>query len=280
MQGLITEPNALHLVPFRTAGMSLPLYCFPGAGGEIGVFAEMASLMPDDQPIYAIDLHRFCETHNYFTIEQLAEFYLALLRKNQQKGPYYLCGFSFGGAVAYEIATLLANDGEDIGLLALIDATNPAFVSNLPPAKATEFRKTYLIDRLGKYGRNLLNGNVRTFAMDALAFLGPKLGTIPWWLIRQTFRVANRPLPPLLQNNQPTFRAALRNYVPKPYSKRLVVFRSEARGPEYDIDPTLGWSTCAIGGIDVHVVQGDHVNLMVKPQFLVNKLKAYLNHTP
>jgi thioesterase domain-containing protein len=55
--------------------------------------------------------------------------------------------------VAYEIAMRLIDEGESAGLVALLDTPNPALISNLSVSDSAQFRKTYLIDRLKKYGR-------------------------------------------------------------------------------------------------------------------------------
>jgi thioesterase domain-containing protein len=240
----------------------------------------MVSILPEGCSVYAIDISKFFDANTSFAIEPLAALCLRLIRKNQEHGPYYFCGYSLGGVVAYEAATRLANEGEEIRLLALFDTPNPAFISKLSAAAAMQSRKRYLSDRLKKYGRNLRLGNFGGFTGDALGFLNSRVGEFPWLMVRATFRLLNRPMPPILRNNDPMFSAALRAYIPKPYGKRLMLFCSESAGPEYDIDSTLGWGSYVIGGIDVYVVPGGHVSMMARPQFLVDKLAANLDDCP
>src|SRR5262249_3034906 len=47
--------------------------------------------------------------------------YLKEIKARQPDGPYYLCGYSFGGLVAFEMARRLRESGDDIGLLGLFD---------------------------------------------------------------------------------------------------------------------------------------------------------------
>src|SRR5882757_6073432 len=272
------EPDESHLMPFRTSGERPPLYCFPGAGGNGGVFRGMAAAMREDQPVYGIDMDKLYEARSNFKIEELAEFYLQVIRANRRHGPYNLCGYSFGGIVAYEIARLLVNEGEDVGLLAMLDAPNPAMLAGLPAAASAQFRNVYLTDRLRKYGRNLLAGNIGTVASDAAAFVIPRMTGFAWPVIRAVFRVTKRPTPLGLRVRDPAFLAAWHSYIPKPYPGKLVVFRGD-RGPEYDVDLTLGWgSLCTIGGVDVVIIPGGHVDMMTMPYLgdLVDKLTTYL----
>lgn len=56
------------------------------------------------------------------SITLLADRLLPALRKRQPQGPYLLAGWSFGGLLAYEIATRLVDDGEVVEYLGLIDS--------------------------------------------------------------------------------------------------------------------------------------------------------------
>jgi len=78
---------------------------------------------------------------------------------------------------------------------------------------------------------------------------------------------------------QDGFLKAWNSYNPKPYLKGLVCFRVEERGAEHDRDPSMGWDACAMGGVQVHVVPGSHVDMMQMPSVSViaDKLAAYLD---
>src|ERR1700722_6596575 len=140
-----------HIVPLRTAGAGSPLFCFPGGGGSVDKFRGMATVLPEGQPVYAIDMEWLSHVEQEFTIEQLAPFYLNIIRKIQRSGPYYFCGYSFGALVAYEMAMRLIDEGDCADLVAMLDSPNPAMLSNLSGTDAVQFRKTYLTDRLKKY---------------------------------------------------------------------------------------------------------------------------------
>lgn len=59
------------------------------------------------------------------SVEKLALEYLALIRGVQPHGPYFLGGFSIGGALAYEVAQRLREVGESVGLVILLDTMLP-----------------------------------------------------------------------------------------------------------------------------------------------------------
>jgi thioesterase domain-containing protein len=268
-----------HVVEFRTAGSGSPLFCFPGSGGNAHIFKEMAAALPEGQPVYAIDMEWLCDAEEEFTVEQLAAFCLDQIRDIQKFGPYYLCGYSFGGLVAYEIATRLIDEGDSAGLVALLDAPNPALLSNLSEADSVQFRKTYLIDRLKKYASRLARGDIEAFMSSGLAFLTSRAGPFCMPIIKAAFRMMNKRLPGTLRSNDPGFLKAWNSYVPKQYHDTVVCFRVQDRGPEHDRDPSMGWETCAVGGTQVYVVPGRHVDMMSAPSvsIVADKLAAYLD---
>ena len=96
LAGKVTpDIDLLELRELRTSGGRFPLYCFPGAGGEVRAFEQMASMLPKDWPVCAIDCVRFFNAYESFSIEQLANLSVEIVRKNQARGPYHFCGYSW-----------------------------------------------------------------------------------------------------------------------------------------------------------------------------------------
>lgn len=58
----------------------------------------------------------------YDSFFSMAKAYLTAIKTIQPHGPYYLVGYSFGGSLLYEIAGMLRQEHEEIGLLALIES--------------------------------------------------------------------------------------------------------------------------------------------------------------
>jgi thioesterase domain-containing protein len=271
-----------HIVKLRTAGRGSPLFCFPGSGGNVNIFREMVAALPEGQPVYAIDMEWLCDVGQDFKVEQVAVVCLDQIKAVQKSGPYYLCGYSFGGLVAYEIAARLTDDGDGAGLVALLDAPNPALLSNLSEADSAQFRKTYLVDRLKKYGFRLMHGDIRAFVSNGLAFFTSRTGQFFMPMIKAAFQMMHRPLPAVLRSNDPGFLRAWSSYGPRQSHNSVVCFRVEDRGPEHDRDPSMGWQNCALGGVQVHVVPGGHVDMMRghSVSVIADNLSAYLDYGP
>ncbi|WP_337661786.1 non-ribosomal peptide synthetase [Actinoalloteichus sp. AHMU CJ021] len=111
------------LLPLRTRGSRPPLFCVHPAGGMSWCYAGLQNTLDGDQPIYGLQARGIGEPGALpGSIEEMADDYLAQIRTVRPHGPYHLLGWSFGGVVAHAIATRLQADGEEVGLLALLDS--------------------------------------------------------------------------------------------------------------------------------------------------------------
>ena len=54
-------------------------------------------------------------------VRELAVHYLSLIKGEQPHGPYFVGGYSYGGLVAYEIASLLTEQKQRVEFVAMID---------------------------------------------------------------------------------------------------------------------------------------------------------------
>src|ERR1700722_2312540 len=148
MQFCDEKEKYFEVVPLKESGGQAPLFCLPGAGGEVSIFREMASLMKDNESVYAINMRKFFDADCKFTVERLADLCLSVIKNTQTRGPYHFCGYSFGALVAYEVANRLKRDGESVRVVAMIDTGNPAFGDKLSAAETSQVRKTYFSNRI------------------------------------------------------------------------------------------------------------------------------------
>jgi thioesterase domain-containing protein len=266
------EPEPSHLVPLRKWGARAPFFCIGGADD----FKEMAAVLNDDQPVYAGGMPDSDDPDRLLAVEESAAIYLRDIREIQERGPYFLGGYSFGGYVAYEIALRLQHSGEDVRLLALFDTVHPNFHSNLSGIERARFRIMYFFDRLKKYVFNLLRGKLTVIRADLAQFVRPKVEQFAHLAMSAMARIANRQMPKPMASHIRV--AATRAYIPGIYAKRLVLFRVQHRGAEFDADLFLGWKVCTTGEIDVQIVPGDHETFFKAPnvEVMVEKLNLYL----
>lgn len=276
------KPNSAQadgwLVALRPAGVLPPLFCVCAGGGDVFDYRDLALALPDEQPVYVFGVPPLEACEGFPSVQRLAAIYVTEARKRQQRGPYRLCGHSFGGLVVYEMAALLASEGEAVGLVALIDTLQPAFKRNMSRKERARFQLSYAADRITKYVRNLASGRIDQVARDGFDYVRHRCKHMVWKLARAVHDRLGEPLPGALRSDEMILVAAWRRYEPGNYTGRLVLLNAADRAPEYGGDGTLGWGKCSTGAIDIHVLPGDHYSIMHPPyvQALVERIKPYL----
>ncbi|MFD4320173.1 amino acid adenylation domain-containing protein, partial [Streptomyces sp. NPDC058548] len=100
-----------------------PLFCVHAVSGVSWGYAGLLPHLDQDRPVVALQARRLGGPHDApSSIEEMADDYLAEIRRIQPHGPYHLLGWSFGGLVAHAVAARLEAAGEDVALLALLDS--------------------------------------------------------------------------------------------------------------------------------------------------------------
>ena len=267
-------PNSI--VPLNAGGNEPPLFCFHGGGGHLLAYREMAHALEEEQPVFGVRAPDLDGAQRFLTVGQLADGYLQDIIQVQRTGPYNLCGMSFGGLLAYEVAVRLVERGEFVGVLAIFDTINPAYYRRLPAFKSARFLVDTAIVRLEKYVRDLARGDLGAIAGYIRDFFARRFESARWKLVRVVARAAGRQMPKAVRDNVRLFEAVGDAYTPPDFPGRLTLFRAAERTAEYRHDFALGWDTVAKKGVDVVVIDGDHLTIMEPPN--VNSLAAHLTH--
>ncbi|CAB3989462.1 Phthiocerol synthesis polyketide synthase type I [Paramuricea clavata] len=91
------------------------------------------------------------EKSDYGTVFTLAQRYVDFIQKIQPRGPYYLAGYSFGGTVAYEMASELKREyNETVAMVFMVD-TLPWFPKAL--TNCTEYHRKCGEEKLKSMGK-------------------------------------------------------------------------------------------------------------------------------
>ncbi len=105
-------------------GTGQPLYCFNSQLFDVHQFRDLAQEWKHG-PVYALTLP-IEEDDRIDSIPALAERYARAIQAHQPEGPYVLCGHSFGGLVAYELARQFEAMGAEVRLT-ILDMVAPAY---------------------------------------------------------------------------------------------------------------------------------------------------------
>ncbi|MET9734807.1 amino acid adenylation domain-containing protein [Streptomyces sp. NPDC006458] len=116
--------SALDVVlPLRATGTRTPLFVFHPAGGISWCYSGLLARLGPDQPVHGLQARGLrADEPLPATMDEMAADYVARLREVQPHGPYRLLGWSVGGVIAHTVAVHLREAGQDVELLALMDA--------------------------------------------------------------------------------------------------------------------------------------------------------------
>jgi acyl-coenzyme A synthetase/AMP-(fatty) acid ligase/thioesterase domain-containing protein/acyl carrier protein len=117
-------PGSTPLVTLKAGDGLPPLFFIHGVGGNVVEILPAARRVTYPGAVIGIRARGVVRGEAPHTsIEAMAADYLRAIRERQPNGPYYLCGYSSGGLVAFEIARRLSESDEAVGLVGLFDTT-------------------------------------------------------------------------------------------------------------------------------------------------------------
>ena len=258
------------LVAIQPGGSKPPLFCVHAHGGDVLFYRDLATYLGADQPFYALQAQGLDGTRpRHTSIPEMARHYVQEIRTLQLAGPYFLGGFCMGARIAFEMAQQLQAQGQDVALLALLDAYAPGFRSTLPPRFAQPYEVMLRLQRLWHHLWNLtlLDAHKRRayIATRAQGMQAQVVQRLRRKLQRVTFlsTLTERP------GNGPGIafpRAIHRSYMPQVFAGRITVFRPTWLPLGRAYDPTMGWSNLAAGGVEIYAVPGYHNALVFEPR--------------
>ncbi|MEO3755175.1 amino acid adenylation domain-containing protein [Streptomyces sp. B6B3] len=114
------------LIPLRPAGDRAPLFCFHHSTGLSWGYSALLPHLPPDQPVYGLQARGLAGPEFLPDgIPAMAADYADRIGELRATGPHHLLGWSLGGVLAHAVATELQGRGQEVGLLALLDAFPP-----------------------------------------------------------------------------------------------------------------------------------------------------------
>ncbi len=243
-------------VQVRSGDNRPPLLCFPGVDGTGLGFEYLCASVDPQRTAFAFPYPGiFRNEEPLRDVVSLAQRALSALRSVQSGPPYFLCGYSFGGLVAYETARQLAAGGQEVAFLALIDTAGPQ-----------RRRPRPLVQRLLVHVQRLRTSS------DPHAYLKQRGQSL-----RQRFGqnrggavpVEASIMTPALDPVRHACIEAARAYRPAPYAGRVTLFRAPLDFDEafWRPQPHLGWEGMDLGGIDVIDIPVPHAEIL-HPQHL------------
>ncbi|MER5939054.1 amino acid adenylation domain-containing protein [Streptomyces sp. NPDC001928] len=240
------------LLALRREGDLPPLFCLHPGFGLGWAYAALLPHLAPGRPVYALQtpvLHGGQLPH---TLGELAEEYVPRIRAVRPHGPYLLLGRSFGGPFAHELAVRLRAAGEEVALVAVVDAMpKPPEVARVPldPAVVEQAALSSLL-------RNALPG----------APAGP--GPLDRAEVVARLHAHSALLADLGERRLGALAGAMERYIemarawrPSPYDGRVTLFSATRASEATTEEKRAAWQGCA-AGVDVHELDCEHSDVL------------------
>ena len=249
------------IVAIQPFGSRSPAFAIPGVGGSVLGYEALARLLGPDQPFYGLQSRGLDGSEQPLTrIEDIASTFLREVREVQADGPYYLVGACMGGTVAFEMAQQLRAAGQEVGLLALLDAWRPPSASTrrLWRDARTPAVVEFIAGRLRLYLKTL----ARLRRPDLLHYLLGRLKVLTDVVV-QPDRLRGVRYELYLQAVARANLLAFQKYEPRVYPGPVVLFCAEGRKVATGADLSIAWRDLITGELEVYSTLGDDSGLML-----------------
>jgi amino acid adenylation domain-containing protein len=277
---LLEEKGNASLVSLGPGQSQTPVFCFPYIGGFRGdllTFARLGPLIGPDYSFYGLQargMDGLAQPHR--CVADMASDYIEAMQKVQPHGPYLLVGECFSAAVAYETAQQLRSRGEEVALLALLDAkcSRQSLVQYLWRRLSARLR--YRIDAISESWTRIafhLREIQRLERGKRLRYFVDRIGkglTVIFLVLR-----GETPLHPRwvsmnggdfdrqkskhVRRAQKGYWLAIMRYRRRPYDGKITLLVNEEWSAS---EPNLRWADLAAGGVEVHKIPGTHFTYM------------------
>ena len=252
------------IITLKAGGAGCPFFFAAGLSGSAFSYRHIAGHLDSSHAAYGLNVGLWSVAASGIRVESMAANHVAEIERVVPAGKKaVVVGYSFGGTIAFEIASQLRKRGIVDPLPVIID---------MPALNAAGLRSRtvprQLLDVVTNLPRwivhELANFRPRSFALRS------------YGNIRRIARaMAGRPapdqldpmiyfgegnLPDALQTSLTAMYNAMQSYVPARYEGKVVLLRAKVPTLFRSNYITMGWESVAAGGVEVHTIPGRHDN--------------------
>jgi amino acid adenylation domain-containing protein len=246
------------LVKIQAGAHLPPLFIAHGIGGSLLSFIELATQLGPEQPVYGLQLPSSIDEHQA-NLRSVAENFLRQVRAVQPSGPYHFAGHSSGGMVVFEMACQVREQGENVGLLALLDCDPDTGKSVHQPFRDwSSLKASFLRARAGFQLRTFGVREVLTRRIDYQRI------KIKIWRASRSRRAGTAHG---RVEAEGYLALALRDYELRPYSGDMTLFVAQDEpGPKGEL--ASAWNGRILGRCETQLIPGTHRTILSRPQVI------------
>jgi thioesterase domain-containing protein len=257
------------VVPLQPNGALPPLFLVHSADRNVMGYVSLVRHLGAGQPAHGVrdvgdDMAR--------PLTRIAAEHVRAIRSVQPRGPYYLCGWSFGGFVAFEMALQLERAGETVAFVGLMDTMSPLLEQAWPRLDAAGVA-VGLATEVAQHMRRPFQMRARELAgLDTAAQVRRVVealhaqGAAPAGFDAAALEAQCRTIADRYQSRA--------GYVPGRFNGTLTLFRA-LEVPEHhpvffsgyteEEERTLGWCRHSARPVEVRPVPGSHALIASEP---------------
>lgn len=258
------------VIPIQTAGSKPPFFGIRWGS----LWRPVSEHLGADQPIFCVDFDQSIvgELHKPYSLEELAGYIVRAIREYRPQGPYFLGGFCDNALLAYESARQLLQQGQQVDLLAIVDARNHFYFRHNPYQVVRKPFRQRLVSKILKL-RALKKTEAALYATHLLQVAWRKLiGRLEASFARARARRNSAKLTDL----EEILAFATAMHRPKQYPGRVALLRADTK-----LDAALsGWRDLLTGPVETHEIPGSHMGIFFEPhvQHLATRLTVSLEN--
>lgn len=245
------------------------LFCIPGAGATSACFAPIAMNLKSGSTVYGLEPRGLRqEAVPHAAVEAAASYYMRAMRTLGRIETIHLCGHSFGGWIAFELALQLHEEGVHVKSLTILDGDPPTDLGEKTGYTYREVFRRYVEITELSVGRELEISDSDLATRDEVAMLSLLHGRMV-----QAGVLSSRTDPTLLRGPLNVFAACLRTrYSPsgRYEGAAFLVLSTDPRVNETEnakahSQMTFGWGRW-LPSLQVLAAAGNHVTMLDDPQ--------------
>ncbi len=230
----------------RTEGPFPPLLLVAPCTGGACYFNDLKDMMDPDQPIYIVEPNTDAKDCAYSSVEDITSRIVELVELHLGDSPIRLCGFSFGGNLAWDLTKQLKKRGKNVEFLILLDSYAKSFSEK---------------EEDGSHGSLSTN---RISEIGSTQFYSDHLSKLPSNYQTKLDRLKR------LFRKGPQFeddiRTLFKDYDYETLDSNVYVFcPMDGNAVRRTSDPYLGWGRRVKGNLRIIPAYGTHQNFADKP---------------
>lgn len=256
-----------HILPLGSGGEEKkdgpPLFCIHGADGSVMFYKPFADRLETAFSVHAIEapMLRKPGSEPRGSIEKVAQQYLDDVRMVQPVGPYHFAGYSYGALVAWEMARLALEQGDDVNGVMIYDMYNPAAVRRY----AFFERLRAIWQKTGQDSRGL----------KRIVKFGIRMSQLAGWLVRHAtvklWAKAGTGTEEFKSHVEARIKhdAQIEYYKPQPLNIPVSLIETSDPGDKYDFGEHQGWVGIVPDDVEISTVSGNHLQIFQEPDLSV-----------